>query len=109
MRLKIPKYAKEEARRALELRRSLPASKKFGITNNEAKKLGIASGVERAKQIMQRKYLPQSDTKRVAAFYQRFKGCKTPKCEGAIGLWGGRKFGKIAVDHINKMKGGSKK
>lgn len=97
VRLKVPKYAKRLARKALEERKKLPPSKRFGITKNEARRMGIASGVERARQIIRSKSLPEKDARRVAAFYQRFKGCTTPKCEGAIKLWGGRRFGRKAV------------
>ena len=96
--IKIPKYAKEDARKALELRRTLSNSNKFGITKAEAKELGINSGVERAKQIINNDYLNEEDAKRVGAFYDRFKNCRTPKCEGAIKLWGGRRFGRILAE-----------
>ncbi len=33
------------------------------------------------------------DIKSVSNFYSRFKNCKTERCEMAINLWGGRKFG----------------
>jgi len=92
--IKVPAYAKKDARKALSLRDSLPKSKKFGINKKEAKSLGIASGVERAHQLSKNKYIPIEDAKKVAKFYNRFKNCRTPKCEGAIDLWGGRKFGR---------------
>jgi hypothetical protein len=92
--IKIPVYAKREAEQWLKIRDTLPKSKQFGIDKSEASKLGINSGVERAKQIIKESHLPMKDAKRVAAFYDRFKNCTTFKCEGAIGIWGGRKFGK---------------
>lgn len=94
MRIPIPKYAKSKALNALKKRESLPEYKKFGLDKDEANKLKINSGVERAKQIIRSESLPLEDAKRVAAFYNRFKNCHTPKCEGAIDLWGGRQFGK---------------
>jgi len=103
-KLLIPQYAKDKAEEALVLRKQLPESRKFGIDKQEADKLGINSGVERAKQIARNTHLSDSDTRRVAAFYQRFKNCTTPKCEGAIDLWGGRRFGQLAVAHILKDK-----
>ena len=92
--IKIPGYAKADARKALEQRNKLNESKRYGLTKQEAKVLGINSGVERAKQIIRNEYLSKEDAKRVAAFYSRFKNCKTPKCEGAIDLWGGRRWGR---------------
>lgn len=101
-RLRIPAYAKACARRGLKLRAEAPKSKKFGLTKSEARRLGIASGVERAKQIIKSKSLSHADAKKVAMFYQRFRNCKTPKCKGAILLWGGAKFGSYAVKWVKK-------
>ena len=100
--IKIPKYAKQYARKALEKRDKLQDYKKFGLDKEEAKVLGINSGVERAKQIIRSNKLSKEDTKRVAAFYNRFKNCKTEKCEGAIDLWGGRKFGRKLSSLVKK-------
>jgi len=102
-RLTIPEYAKRAARQALELRDSLPKSRRFGLTTYEARREGVFSGVERAKQIISSPSLPPADAQSVASFYQRFKGCRTKKCEGAIGLWGGRKFGKKAVEFVKNL------
>jgi hypothetical protein len=90
-RLKVPKYAKEEARKGLQERKE----NKAGLTPKEAKKLGVFSGVARAKQIISNKYLDENDLKGIARFYSRFKNCKTPRCETALRLWGGRRFGKL--------------
>jgi len=102
MRFDIPSYAKRIARESLEERQRLPESKKFGIDKQEARRLGINSGVERAKQIVRSESLSLEDAKRVAAFYERFKNCDTPKCEGAIGLWGGRRFGRKISTQIKR-------
>lgn len=99
-RIKITPRARAAARKALRSRRKLPKSRKFGLDKKQAKKLGINSGVERARQIIRSKSLSEEDARRVAAFYQRFKGCRTPKCEGAIDLWGGREFGRRAVRFV---------
>lgn len=92
--IKIPAHAKSAAKQGLDERRRLAPSKRFGIDKEQARRLGINSGVERAKQIIRNKNLPLNDAKRVAAFYNRFKNCRTKKCEGAIKLWGGRRFGR---------------
>lgn len=106
MRLRIPLYAKEKAKKALILRAGLPAYKKFGLDTKQAKELGIFSGVKRAKQIISNESVSLKDAKHIAAFYSRFKGCKTIKCEGAIDLWGGRQFGKKAYDFVKSVRGG---
>lgn len=89
--IRIPFYAKVSARRGLEERKENNA----GLTKSQAKRLGINSGVERAKQILRNKYLKESEAKSVARFYLRFRNCKTNRCETALDLWGGRKFGSL--------------
>ncbi len=91
----IPKYAKNQARQALEERNSLPKSKRFGLDKTQANKLGIASGVERAKQLVRNKHLNESDAKKVARF-SRFNNKTGERAKGAIKLWGGKRF-------INKL------
>ena len=100
MKFQIPQYAKIKAQEALNERKSLPNYKKFGLDKDEAKVLGINSGVERAKQIIRSNKLSKEDAERVIAFYSRFKNCNTPKCEGAINLWGGRKFARSLKSQI---------
>lgn len=101
MRVPIPQYAKEDARKALELRRKLADSRKFGIDKDQAAKLGINSGVERAKQIIRNKYLDEEDARRVAAFYDRFRNKRGERAEGAIDLWGGRRFGRMLSERFD--------
>lgn len=90
MKIKIPSYAKQSAREGLEERKD----NKAGLTKSQANKLGINSGVERAKQLLGNKTISKKDAVRIGAFYDRFKNCRTPRCETAIKLWGGRKFGR---------------
>lgn len=104
MKINIPEYAKQEAKKGLELRKSLPRSKQYGLTEEEAEVLGIKSGVERAKQIIKNNYLTKDDAKRIVAFYSRFKKCDTPKCKGSIKLWGGRKFGKKLTKKLRRVE-----
>lgn len=94
---RIPRYAKLAARKALKLRASLPPSKRFGLSPAQARKLGIMSGVQRAKYILNNKYISLTQLMSVAAFYSRFRKKRTVRAEGAIGLWGGRKFGQYAI------------
>lgn len=93
-RVIVPKYAKTAAKIAIAKRQAFPPSKKPGLTKKQAQNLKITSGVERAKQIIRSRSIPVKDAKRVGAFYDRFKNCRTKRCEVAIGLWGGRRFGR---------------
>lgn len=102
MRIKIPKYAKLECKKALKLRKSLPKYKRFGLTKTQANKLGVNSGVERAKQIIRNKTVSLKDAKSIIAFYNRFSKCKTAKCQGAHKLWGGRDFALYLKSEIKK-------
>jgi len=90
-RLKVPQYAKAEAKKGLVERKE----NKAGLTPKEAKKMGVFSGVAMANKIISNIYLEEDDLKRIGRFYIRFKGCKTARCETAIKLWGGRRFGKL--------------
>jgi len=101
--IKVPPYAKQAAIKGLEERKMLSDSKKFGLNYKEAKSLGIASGVRRAYQLKSQENINEETGKRIGRFYARFKNCETPKCEGAINIWGGRRFGKKMY---NKFYGG---
>lgn len=93
-RVKVPEYAKNQAREGLLERKR----NKAGLNKKQADSLGISSGVERAKQLLNNSYISNKDAKAVARFYQRFRNCKTDRCETAIKLWGGRMFGKKLVN-----------
>ena len=43
--LKVPENVRKAAKKGLEMRREAPKSQKGGITNREAKKQGIGSGI----------------------------------------------------------------
>lgn len=94
-KIRIPKYAKQEAKNSLALRKSLSKSQKFGIGKATATKLNIRSGVEQAQKLIRRTYLTSEEALAYYRFYLRFRKCTTPKCEGAISLWGGRRFGQM--------------
>jgi hypothetical protein len=91
-KITIPKYVKVIAKKALEKRRIQKESRQAGLTKEEAEKLGIQSGVERAKQLVRSRFLKELDIKSMVGFYNRFKNRSTPKIEDAINLWGGRSF-----------------
>jgi len=103
MMLRIPQYAKRSAEKALRQRRRLSKSKRFGISFAEAREKGIRSGVRQAQKIIARDFLSIEEVKPYARFYQRFKNCTTPKCEGALNLWGGRKFGQLCVNFLRSL------
>lgn len=103
-RLKVTKRAKRKASSALARRKKLPKSKRFGITKKKAKKLGIKSGVARAKQLKRSKSISTKDACSVGNFYSRFKNKRSKRAEGAIDLWGGRSFGRKARSHCKKAK-----
>ena len=96
MTIRIPTHAKRAARKGLLERKFNNA----GLSVSEAKKLGVTSGVSRAKQIINSKTITIEDAKRIGAFYDRFKNCRTERCETAIKLWGGRKFGKRLAEEF---------
>jgi len=57
--------------------------------------------VARAEQLLNSKTITEKDAKNIIAFYNRFKNCRTKKCEGAINLWGGRRFAKFLMMIFN--------
>lgn len=99
-RIKVPQYAKSAAKRGLRDRERF--SNPPGLTREEARRKGIASGVERARQLKRSETISEKDARRVAAFYSRFRNCKTPRCETAIDLWGGRRFGRQLKERFSK-------
>jgi hypothetical protein len=106
-KLKVTNEAKQKARAALQLRESLPKSKRFGLDKTQAREAGVASGVERAKQISRSKYIPYNDAVRIARF-KRFVPAETPREQGAVDLWGGDNFIKKAntfVKASNRARG----
>lgn len=92
-RIRIPLFAKSAARKALKRRKKLSDSEKFGLSKAEAKKKGITSGVARAEQLIRNKTISREEAKRVKSFIDRFEGFdRSSKVDGAINLWGGRRF-----------------
>ena len=93
-RIRVPGYAKEAAKKGLEQREKNNA----GLTKAQADKLGITSGIERAKQIIKNTYLDEDDLKAIARFYLRFRNFKSGRAETALKLWGGRRFGQLLAN-----------
>ena len=93
-RIKVPIYAKKKAKQGLAYRKSVSKYKKPGLTRGQASKLGIASGVERAYQLKNNETISETDAKKIARFYARFKNKKSKRAIEAVNLWGGKKLGK---------------
>lgn len=102
VRIKITQDAKKKAREALKFNKDNP-SLAVGLTKQESNVLGIASGVERAKQLIRNKTISIDDAKKVRNFYNRFKNLRTKRGEQALNLWGGRQFGKQISDILKNM------
>lgn len=101
-RLRIPAYAKNQAREGLRERRELPKSRRFGLDREQARREGVYSGVERARNILRKRSLSLQEAKRVSAF-SRFLNKKSERAEGAIKLWGGRRFIKRAKSFVKEQ------
>ncbi len=91
-RYKVPLYAKKAAQTALNWNARQPKSKR----------VGTASGLARARQLIRNDYIDRSTAVKIAAFYARFKGCNTERCNQALNLWGGRKYGLMLSRKLNK-------
>lgn len=86
MKIRVPLYAKQAAREGLK--------SDAGLTLSEAKKQGISSGRQTARTLIEKDNISVDKAKQIGRFYDRFKGCQTKRCDDAIDLWGGRKFGR---------------
>lgn len=100
----MTKTAKQRAKKALELRRKLPKYKRFGLDEREARKLGVNSGVKRARQIINSSSLSYKDAVAVARFGRFLKRRRTPKIQGSIDLWGGEQFIKRAKKFVKRNR-----
>jgi len=94
--IKVPKYAKENARKGLNMRSSASKSEKFGLSPGEAKSKGVSSGVSRARQLIREERIRESTAKDIKNFLSRFHGMAardgyTDKILGSIRLWGGNR------------------
>jgi hypothetical protein len=90
------------AKKALKFNRENP-NLAVGLSKSEAKKLGITSGIDRAKQLINNKFITINDAKAIVRFYDRFKGTKTQRVEQAINLWGGRQFAQELKQMLKSM------
>jgi len=94
--IKVPKYAKKNAKKGLDNRKNASKSEKFGLSPSEAKTKGISSGVSRARQLIREDKIRESTAKDIKSFLSRFHGMAsnngyTDKILGSIQLWGGNR------------------
>jgi len=94
--IKVPKYAKKNAKKGLDNRKNASKSEKFGLSPGEAKTKGISSGVSRARQLIREDKIRESTAKDIKSFLSRFHGMAsnngyTDKILGSIQLWGGNR------------------
>ncbi len=101
-RLKITKKAKARARKALEIREKLPKYKRFGLSKEKARKLGITSGVARAEQLIKNDYIDYKGASDIARFSRWLSRPRTKKIQGSIDLWGGEDFIKKAKQFVKR-------
>jgi hypothetical protein len=94
----VESYAKRAARKGLVLRKKID----FGLNPAQAKKLGIRSGVTTAKTLIQSSFISDRLARAIGRFYSRFRNCTTKRCEGALLLWGGRRFGREMAAKFKK-------
>lgn len=94
--IRVPQYAKDNARRGLDQRSSASKGGKFGLSPGEAKSKGISSGVSRARQLIREDRIRESTARDIKSFLSRFHGMAsrdgyTDKILGSICLWGGNR------------------
>lgn len=102
--IRIPKFAKEAARSALNRREKLSKSKQFGLSPKEGRQQGINSGVSQARKLLRKDTLSDNEAKRYKAFIDRFEGRynSSDKVKGAVDLWGGPKFDDYIERRLNR-------
>jgi hypothetical protein len=104
--------ARTQAARALEIRRDVVASRRAGLTTQEAGAQGIGSGVARARDIAAGKRV---DAYQVLRFFQRFRGlvaeaqaqgldARSSKAIQAWMLWGGEPLYRQAARAVERAK-----
>jgi hypothetical protein len=107
-----PKGVAAAAARGLELRQKAKKSNKGGLTGQQAGKLGIGSGVQRAVNLKNRSKLSPATVKQMLAFFQRHeksskidagKTALTDKGFQAWSLWGGNPGFSWARKIVNQM------
>lgn len=115
--LKVPESVRSAARRGLEMRKQAPKSQKGGITNKEASRQGIGSGVQRAANLA-RGSVSEATIPRMVSFFARHganikKARQNPsehrRMRIADLLWGGAAGERWANSQKNRMEREKKK
>lgn len=107
-----PKGAQATARRALEIRATLPPSRRGGLEPAQARAMGITSGVSQARKIAAGKRV---DVRQVARFFARHRGnylaavaagktLRTSKAIQAWDLWGGEPMRRFVTREIARRE-----
>ena len=113
-RIKVPESVKKAAKRGLDLRAKAPPSRRGGLDPKEAKKLGINSGVSRARQLIRGTVAPK-DIKAMRSFFARHSAYKHKhktdpggKAHVSWLIWGGDPGRAFAEREYKKFFGGTK-
>lgn len=110
--LKVPESVRSAARRGLEMRKQAPKSQKGGITNKEASRQGIGSGVQRAANLA-RGSVSEATIPRMVSFFARHgKSIKAGRANPSENrririadlLWGGAAGERWANSQWNRIK-----
>ena len=110
-----PKAVRDAAKRGLKYRKEAPKSQKGGLTPEQAAKMGIGSGVARAKQLSSGKKVSPADIKRMVAFFSRHQKNYDKggvRAQIAWLLWGGnpgKAWAKNMLTQIKKVEEADKK
>ena len=108
----VPAGVRSAAKRGLELRRKQPKSGKAGLDPKEASKLGIGSGVARARDLMAGK-VSKETIKRMHRYFSRHAknmaldpGKKPEEDKGYVAglLWGGEAGKRFAAKMVARFK-----
>jgi hypothetical protein len=99
LKLTAPISARTKARRALEVRASLPPSKRGGLDAWEAAQLGITSGVTQVARFFSR------HRKNVANARAKGLTLRTSKALQAWDLWGGDPMDRFVTREIRRADG----
>jgi hypothetical protein len=110
--IKVPESVRRAAKRGLEMRREAPKSQKGGITNKEASRQGIGSGIQRARNLMSGS-VSEATIPRMVSFFARH-GQNIKKARGnpsehrrmriADLIWGGAAGERWANSQWNRIQ-----
>lgn len=115
--IKVPESVRKAAQKGLEMRKKAPKSQKGGLTNREASKEGIGSGVQRARNLV-RGSISEETIPRMVGFFARHGAnikrarknpSEFPRMRQADLLWGGAAGERWAKSQKNRLDRDKKK